>query len=109
MNDAEERRKYCEAMAELDANPPRKCTKYEFVNAIRSLDPSLYQTLFQAYMNSPEMQFLWNTVNELDRDNDDFRRMTNSVGLNDDILYDLFHIIGAKRIQNNVTYPYVSL
>lgn len=109
MNDAEERRKYIEAMAELDAHPPRKCTKYEFVNAIRTLNPSLYATLFQAYMASPEMQFLWNTVNELDRDNVDFQRLTASVGLDDEILYDVFHVIGAKRIQNGVTYPYHSI
>ncbi len=48
--------------------PPRTvCTKYELITALRDHFPTLLAELRQAYAADPELQFYWNTVNNLDR------------------------------------------
>ena len=50
--------------------PPRTvCTKYELVNALSA--------------HFPELQFFWNTVNDLDRANADFQRFAQSLGISE--------------------------
>lgn len=86
-------------MARVDENPPTECTKYEFVRAIRALDQSLYASLMRLYSSSVEIQFFWNTVNDLDRANADFQRLSDAAGLDDVKLYDIFHWIGIDRVR----------
>lgn len=74
---------------------PTTCTKYEFVNALKALD--LYDTLYAAYAQSPELQFYWSTVQELDRDNGDFQRFASVLGADDAQLDALFAAIAEAR------------
>lgn len=97
-NSIEERLQYLDELAGVDSNPPRKCTKYEFVMALKRIDMPLYQTLYGAYQQNPELQFMWNTVNELDRDNEDFIGMTGSLQISEEKLDALFHAIGVGRV-----------
>jgi len=63
--------------------PPARttCTKYELVSALSAHFPALLAELRQAYAASPELQFFWNTVNDLDRENADFQRFAQSLGI----------------------------
>ena len=64
--------------------PPRTvCTKYELVNALSTHFPELLAELRQAYAASPELQFFWNTVNDLDRENADFQRFAQTLGISE--------------------------
>ena len=98
----EERMRYLDALAEAEANPVRKCTRYDFVKALKAYDMSLYERLFTAYQQSSELQFLWNTVNELDRDNADFIAMTAQLGIGNDILDDLFRLVSVHRVDASI-------
>ena len=91
---------YRTKLAAIDADPPSICTKYEFVNALKTLNANLFQQLYAAYQSSPELQFLWNAVNQLDRNNHDFMMMTQSLSITDEMLYEIFHFIGMKRLQS---------
>ena len=62
--------------------PPRTvCTKYELVSALQTHFPELLAELRQAYAASPDLQFYWNTVNDLDRNNADFQRFASALGI----------------------------
>lgn len=74
---------------------PATCTKYEFVNALKEL--GLYDTLYAAYAQSPELQFYWSTVQELDRNNGDFWRFALMLGADDTQLDALFAAIAEAR------------
>ena len=64
--------------------PPRTvCTKYELVNALQAHFPELLSELRQAYAKSPELQFYWASVIELDRENADFQRFAASLGISE--------------------------
>lgn len=64
--------------------PPRTvCTKYELVNVLSTHFPELLAELREAYVGSAELQFFWNTVNDLDRANADFQRFAESLGISD--------------------------
>lgn len=64
--------------------PPRTvCTKYELVNVLQAHFPELLAELRQAYAASPELQFFWNTVNDLDRENADFQRLALGIGISE--------------------------
>jgi len=94
----EERIAYLDMMAENDANPPQRCTRYEFVNALKQFDMALYARLFGAYQQSMELQFMWNTVNDLDRRNEDFISMTQQLSIDGETLDELFRVVGRHRI-----------
>lgn len=64
--------------------PPRTvCTKYELVSALQAHFPELLAELREAYAASAELQFFWNTVNDLDRNNADFQRFAASLGISE--------------------------
>lgn len=71
--------------------PPRTvCTKYELVNVLQAHFPELLAELRQAYAASPELQFYWNTVNDLDRANADFQRFAENLGITSEQLDAIF-------------------
>ena len=59
------------------------CTKYELVSALQAHFPELLAELRQAYAASAELQFYWNTVNDLDRANADFQRFAQTLGISE--------------------------
>lgn len=65
--------------------PPARttCTKYELVSALQAHFPELLAELLQAYVESPSLQFFWNTVVELDRANADFQRFAQTLGISE--------------------------
>ena len=76
--------------------PPRtQCTKYELVKCLQEHFPELLASLRQAYAQSPDLQFYWNSVLDLDRDNADFRNLVQSLGVTEDQLDAIFAKIGA--------------
>lgn len=87
-----------DAPAEDQEPLPTTCTKYEFVNALKEL--GLYDTLYAAYAQSPELQFYWSTVQELDRDNGDFWRFATMLGADAAQLDALFARIAEAREGN---------
>ena len=65
--------------------PPARttCTKYELVSALSTHFPELLAELRQAYAASADLQFYWNTVNDLDRANSDFQRFAQTLGISE--------------------------
>ncbi len=62
--------------------PPRTvCTKYELISVLRDHFPELFARLRAGYTTSAEIQFYWNTVNDLDRDNGDFINAASVLGV----------------------------
>ena len=77
--------------------PPRTvCTKYELVSALSAHFPALLAELRQAYAASAELQFFWNTVNDLDRANADFQRFAQTLGISEAQIDAIFAAIGEK-------------
>ena len=58
-----------------------QCTKYELVTCLQNHFPELLASLRQAYAQSPDLQFYWNSVLDLDRNNPDFQNLANSLGI----------------------------
>ena len=76
--------------------PPRTvCTKYELVNVLQAHFPELLAELREAYAASPELQFYWNTVNDLDRGNSDFQRFAASRGITSEQIDAIFAALEA--------------
>lgn len=74
--------------------PPRTvCTKYELVETLSKHFPELLARLREAYAASTELQFFWNTVNDLDRSNADFQRFTHSLGISDAEISAIFNAL----------------
>lgn len=76
---------------------PRTCTKYELVNALKALDPALLERVRAAYATDTDLQFFWNTVQELSRDNEDFARLAASLGATEEQLDALFAKVKEAR------------
>lgn len=76
---------------------PTTCTRYELVEAIRKLDPALLDTLREAYDQSADLQFFWNSVQELNRNNADFSRLAQSLGATAAQLDAIFSAIAKAR------------
>jgi hypothetical protein len=76
---------------------PRTCTKYELVNALKALDPALLERVRAAYASDADLQFFWNTVQELSRDNEDFARLAASLGATGEQLDALFAKVKEAR------------
>ena len=66
------------------------CSKYQLVRALRERFPELLATLRQAYAADLELQFFWNTVAELDRENTDFQAAAEKLGVTSEQLDDIF-------------------
>lgn len=80
---------------EYSALPPRTtCTKYELVTCLQTYFPELLASLRQAYAASSDLQFYWNTVNDLDRSNADFQSFAHSLGVTSEQLDAIFAKIG---------------
>ena len=75
--------------------PPRTtCTKYELVRAFRKYFPDLLVELQRAYSADDELQFYWNTVIDLDRENQDFKTAIDKLGIDGETLDAIFAKIG---------------
>ena len=72
-----------------------QCTKYELVTCLQNYFPELLASLREAYAQSAELQFYWNSVLDLDRNNADFQNLVNSLGVTDAQLDAIFSKIGA--------------
>ena len=75
--------------------PRTQCTKYELVTCLQTHFPELLASLRQAYAQSPDLQFYWNSVLDLDRNNADFRNLVQSLGVTAEQLDEIFAKIGA--------------
>ena len=77
--------------------PRTTCTKYELVTALREKFPELLEQLRQAYATDLELQFYWNTVNDLDLGNPDFQSAVKKLGIADSQLNAIFAAIGGEE------------
>lgn len=93
----ESRRRMAERIAEAAAHLPTTCTKYEFVNALAALDPALLEAVRAAYAANTDLQFFWNTVQELDRNNADFQRFAASLRATEEQLDEIFRKVKEMR------------
>ena len=57
------------------------CTKYQLINVLKNYYPQLYQRLIEEYLHNNQLQFYWNSVNELDRYNQDFIKIVDHLGI----------------------------
>ena len=77
--------------------PPRTtCTKYEMVKVLREHFPDLLARLRAAYAADLDLQFWWNSVLDLDRNNYDFQAAVNSLGITGEQLNGIFAKIGEE-------------
>lgn len=70
--------------------PIRKCTKYELVTCLQNFYPALLETFRVAYSANSDLQFYWNSVIELDRDNEDFKTAVALLGITEEQLDEIF-------------------
>lgn len=82
---------------EEESSLPTVCTKYEFVKALEIVDSQSLQQLRSLYAQSPELQFYWNTVQVLDRNNSDFQRFAAIMNATTQQLDDIFRQIEESR------------
>ena len=77
--------------------PPTRtmCTKYELVTCLEAHFPKLLASLRSAYAASPDLQFYWNSVLDLDRNNADFQNLAQSLGVTSAQIDAIFAAIGA--------------
>ena len=64
-----------------EPSAPTTCTKYELVRSLRKYFPELLVELQRAYGADDELQFYWNSVNDLDRENPDFAAAVEKLGI----------------------------
>jgi len=85
--DAEEWRK-----AHPAPPPPARttCTKYELVTCLQTHFPELLARLREAYTENSDLQFYWNAIIELDRENSDFQAITDKLGISESELDEIF-------------------
>ena len=70
--------------------PRTQCTKYELVTCLQTHFPELLASLRQAYAQSAELQFYWNSVLDLDRNNADFQHLAETLGVTSEQLDEIF-------------------
>jgi len=73
-----------------DQAPRTTCTKYELVRCLEAHYPALLVTLRAAYAVNTDLQFYWNTVVQLDRNNEDFKSAVSQLGITDEQLDEIF-------------------
>lgn len=66
------------------------CTKYELITCLRTCFPDLLASLRDAYMQNTDLQFWWNSVLDLDRDNADFRQTVAALEITEAQLDEIF-------------------
>ena len=71
------------------------CTKYELVKCLQTCFPELLASLREAYAQSADLQFYWNSVLDLDRNNADFQSLVSGLGITTAQLDAIFAKIGA--------------
>ena len=81
------------------SNLPTVCTRYEFVKAVKRVSEEYYDRLYQAYISMPELQFYWNMVNELNRNNEDFQRLALVLQATEDELNEIFRGVALDRLE----------
>ena len=81
--------------AEHPAPARTQCTKYELVTCLQNHFPELLASLRAAYAQSAELQFYWNSVLDLDRNNADFQSLVSGLGVTSEQLDAIFAKIGA--------------
>ena len=74
--------------------PRTQCTKYELVRCLQENFPELLASLRQAYAQSADLQFYWNSVLDLDRNNADFQNLAQTLGVSSEQLDEIFSKIG---------------
>ncbi len=72
-----------------------QCTKYDLVTCLQTNFPELFANLRQAYAQSADLQFYWNSVLDLDRGNTDFQAIVSNLGITDAQLDEIFARMGA--------------
>ena len=71
--------------------PPRtQCTKYELVTCLQTHFPELLARLREAYTTNQSLQFFWNSVLNLDRENSDFQAIADKLGITESELDEIF-------------------
>ena len=70
--------------------PRTQCTKYELVTCLQKYFPELLQSLMDNYAVNPNLQFYWNSVLDLDRNNADFVNLAQSFGVTSEQLDAIF-------------------
>ena len=74
--------------------PRTTCTKYQLVTCLQTYFPELLASLRQAYAASSDLQFYWNSVLDLDRNNADFQNLAQTLGVTSEQLDTIFAKIG---------------
>ena len=77
-------------MLEHPAPARTQCTKYELVTCLQKYFPELLASLRQAYAQSSDLQFYWNSVLDLDRNNADFQSLVSGLGITSEQLDAIF-------------------
>ena len=67
-----------------------QCTKYELVTCLQTHFPELLTRFREAYTQSTVLQFYWNSVLDLDRNNADFQNLANTLGVSSEQLDEIF-------------------
>lgn len=80
-------------------NLPTTCTKPEFVNAVKQISFDHYNKLLSAYSSLVEFQFYWNTVNELDRHDEDFIKLVSIFDDSSEEIDDIFRRVAIARLE----------
>ena len=70
--------------------PRTQCTKYELVRCLQENFPELLASLRAAYAQSADLQFYWNSVLDLDRNNADFQNLAQTLGVTSEQLDEIF-------------------
>ena len=70
--------------------PRTQCTKYELVKCLQENFPELLDSLRTAYAQSADLQFYWNSVLDLDRNNVDFQHLAETLGVTSEQLDEIF-------------------
>lgn len=81
-----------------DPAPRTTCTKYELVACLSEHYPELLVTLRAAYAVNTDLQFYWNTVVQLDRNNADFQSAVSQMGITDEQLDEIFGKIDPVEV-----------
>lgn len=67
-----------------------QCTKYALVTCLQTNFPELLARFREAYAQSAVLQFYWNSVLDLDRNNADFQNLVQSLGVTSEQLDEIF-------------------
>lgn len=73
----------------------RTCTKYQLVCVLQKCHQDLYKRLYEAYCENDQLKFYWNTVQELSKDNEDFKKFSEQLQISEELIDEIF-----KKIQD---------